>query len=101
MNHQEMIESLIKSPNCKSFNSSAALIEIALRRNEGQLGNRGSFSVKTGTHTGRSPKDRYLVDDTSVSAAIEWGTINQPMSPADFDSLFSTTIKTLASKEIP
>jgi len=100
MNHQEMIESLIKSPNCKSLNSNSALIEIALRRNEGQLSNRGAFSVKTGTHTGRSPKDRYLVDDPSLSDAIEWGAINQPMSPTDFDVLFSATIKALASKEI-
>lgn len=73
MNHQEMIETLLKSPNCTSLNSGAALIEKALLRNEGQLSNRGSFTVKTGTHTGRSPKDRYLVDEPSISAAIEWG----------------------------
>ena len=99
MNHQEMIETLVKSPNCKSLNSISGLIELALQRNEGQLSDRGSFSVKTGTHTGRSPKDRYLVDEPLISAAIEWGTINQPMSPTDFDSLFSATIKALASKE--
>ena len=99
MNHQEMIETLVKSPNCKSLNSNAGLIELALQRNEGQLSDRGSFSVKTGTHTGRSPKDRYLVDDPSISAAIEWGTINQPMSSTDFDLLFYATIKALGSKE--
>jgi hypothetical protein len=47
MNHQEMIETLLKSPNCTSLNSGAALIEKALLRNEGQLSNRGSFTVKT------------------------------------------------------
>ena len=43
--------------------SPASLIEIAIRRNEGNLSSTGAFSVKTGKFTGRSPDDKYIVDD--------------------------------------
>ena len=71
-----------------------------MERGEGKLSNRGAFTVSTGAHTGRAPKDRYLVDHPSMNAAIEWGAINQPMSPSDFDTLFQGTIQRLASKQI-
>lgn len=38
-----------------------ALIEEALKRSEGTLGKGGSFLVTTGKHTGRSPKDKFVV----------------------------------------
>lgn len=100
MNHKELIESLESSSKCISFKSSAGVIEKALERGEGKLSNRGAFTVSTGAHTGRAPKDRYLVDHPSMNAAIEWGAINQPMSPSDFDTLFQGTIQRLASKQI-
>ncbi|NHX27398.1 phosphoenolpyruvate carboxykinase (ATP), partial [Escherichia coli] len=38
-----------------------ALVEAALKRDEGTLGNGGAFLVTTGEHTGRSPKDKFVV----------------------------------------
>ena len=43
-----------------------ALIQEALKRDEGTLGNGGAFLVSTGAYTGRSPKDKHVVRTPSV-----------------------------------
>jgi len=63
-----------------------ALIEAALRRDEGRLGLGGTFLVSTGMHTGRSPRDKFVVRTPSVEDTIWWDN-NRPMEPADFDRL--------------
>ncbi len=66
----------------------AALVELALARGEGQLTDTGALVAYTGTHTGRAPKDRYLVAEASSKSQIAWGSINRPMEEAVFDRLF-------------
>src|SRR6267154_1024066 len=39
------------------------LYEHAIRRGEGEVGAGGSFVARTGIHTGRSPKDKYFVEE--------------------------------------
>ena len=63
-----------------------ALIEAALKRDEGTLGKGGAFLVTTGTHTGRSPKDKFVVRTPSVEDSIWWEN-NAPMDAASFDVL--------------
>ena len=63
-----------------------ALIEAALRRGEGELGRGGAFLVSTGKHTGRSPKDKFVVQDASVRDTIWWEN-NPPMQPDAFERL--------------
>src|SRR5437879_5794140 len=64
--------------------SPAALTEMAIARGEGLLGSRGALAVRTGSRTGRSPQDRYLVAEASVRDEIWWGPVNRPMEPAGF-----------------
>ena len=48
------------------------LIELAIQRNEGILSRTGALAVKTGKFTGRSPDDRYIVDDVNTHNLIDW-----------------------------
>ncbi len=63
-----------------------ALIEAALKRDEGELGRGGTILVSTGAFTGRSPKDKFVVRTPDVEADIWWEN-NQPMAPDAFDRL--------------
>jgi phosphoenolpyruvate carboxykinase (ATP) len=65
-----------------------ALIEAALKRGEGTLGRGGAFLVTTGKHTGRSPKDKFVVRTPSVEHTIWWDN-NKPMTPEAFDRLYA------------
>ena len=67
--------------------SPAALYEHAIRRNEGRLSDRGALVTTTGKHTGRAPKDRFLVVDPAEHARIDWGAVNQEMNADTFDRL--------------
>ncbi|GBQ26974.1 phosphoenolpyruvate carboxykinase (ATP) [Gluconacetobacter azotocaptans] len=53
-----------------------ALTEIAIRRHEGSLSSGGALMVRTGLHTGRSVRDKFIVDEPGVSPDIWWGEIN-------------------------
>jgi phosphoenolpyruvate carboxykinase (ATP) len=65
----------------------AALVEQALTRGEGLLTERGALAAYTGSKTGRSPKDRYLVQEPSTQGQVCWGPINRPMEPPVFGRL--------------
>ena len=65
----------------------AALVEHALAKGEGQLAAHGPLVVETGKFTGRSVKDKYIVRDAGTEDNIFWGAINQPMSEEHFAAL--------------
>jgi phosphoenolpyruvate carboxykinase (ATP) len=67
--------------------SPATLVETALARGEGLLTDTGAFVAYTGAHTGRSPRDRFLVAEASSKAQLAWGSVNRPMEEAVFDRL--------------
>ncbi len=65
-----------------------ALYEHALRRGEAILGAEGQLVVETGEHTGRSPKDKFFVQEPSSERHIDWGESNRAISEERFDALF-------------
>ncbi len=76
------------------------LYEHAVRRQEGVIGLGGSFVVNTGRHTGRSPRDKYIVSDAGTKDAVDWGAINQPIDAAKFDSLQQRMLAYMQGREL-
>ncbi|WP_347312426.1 phosphoenolpyruvate carboxykinase [Defluviimonas sp. SAOS-178_SWC] len=84
---QRLEDQGIAGPAHVSYNlNEAALVEAAIKRGEGTLGQGGAFLVSTGKHTGRSPKDKFVVRTPSVEDTIWWEN-NAPMAPEAFDRL--------------
>jgi len=76
------------------------MIDLAVLKNEGILTSTGALSVKTGKYTGRSPDDRYIVDDDETHNKVDWGKVNHPFPEEKFDRLFEKMKKHLEGKEI-
>ncbi|NIZ10496.1 phosphoenolpyruvate carboxykinase [Pseudooceanicola sp. HF7] len=75
-----------------------ALIEAALKRDEGTLGKGGTFLVTTGKYTGRSPKDKHVVNTPDVADHIWWEN-NAEMSPEGFDALHADMLAHMKGKD--
>lgn len=75
------------------------LIEKALERNEGTLSANGALTVTTGSRTGRSPKDRFIVKDDTTESTINWGEINQPIEEEQFHKLWERAVAHINKRE--
>jgi len=64
------------------------LVEHAIGRQEGTLASNGALCIRTGKYTGRSPKDKFIVDEPSIHDEIDWNTVNVPISIEKFDLLY-------------
>ena len=69
-----------------------SLIEETIKNGEGIIGPRGATIVDTGKFTGRSPKDKYIVDEPSSSDKIWWGSVNKKIDEKIFDELYQSVI---------
>jgi phosphoenolpyruvate carboxykinase (ATP) len=77
-----------------------ALYEAAVRNREGVISAGGALVVETGKHTGRSPRDKFVVDEPSTSAHVWWGDINQPISEDRYEALRERVMAHLAEREV-
>ena len=68
---------------------STELVQAAIRKGEGQLADMGPFVAVTSPHTGRSPKDKFVVAEASSERDIDWGAVNQKLSSESFDTLLA------------
>ena len=76
------------------------IMDLIMEKNEGILTANGSVAVKTGKYTGRSPDDRFIVDDEQTHTTVDWGKINHPFPGDKFDKLFEKMKRHLEDKEI-
>ena len=72
----------------------AALYERALAAGEGRLTATGPLVVETGEHTGRSPSDKFVVEDDESRDTVWWGSVNQPVARAHTRDSSSTSSPT-------
>jgi len=78
----------------------AELVEIALKRGEGILAANGALVSETGARTGRSPKDKFTVDDARTHGVVDWGKVNKPFAPEKFGALLERVVEHLKSREL-
>ena len=65
--------------------SPSELIEKSLSLNEGILTDTGALLITTGKRSGRSPNDRFIVDNSATSNSVDWGDVNRPFSEEKFN----------------
>src|SRR5687767_8395891 len=75
------------------------LYREAIRRGEAELSADGALVAYTGQHTGRSPKDKFIVRDQNTDAVVWWNA-NQPMVPEAFDRLHADFIAHVAERDL-
>ena len=80
--------------------SVSQLVEHTLARQEGILGENGAVFVKTGKYTGRSPKDKFIVDEPSIHDEIDWNGVNVPISVEKFDQLYKKALAYMQGKDL-
>jgi len=78
--------------------SAPQLYEEAIRRGEARLGAQGPLIVNTGKYTGRSPNDKFIVEDAETKPNVWWGKVNKGISPAAFDALHDRVLAHLANR---
>jgi len=79
--------------------TTSLLYSHALKRGDGRLAEGGPLVVDTGTFTGRSPKDKFLVDEPSSTDRIWWGEVNQKLAESNFDKLRDKATSHLAQAD--
>jgi phosphoenolpyruvate carboxykinase (ATP) len=91
----------IENPERVYWNlSTPALYEEAVRRHEGTIAQQGPIVFQTGRHTGRSPKDKFIVANPESEGDIWWGSVNQRFDAERFDRLHRRMLAYLNGKEV-
>ncbi|HPT62355.1 MAG TPA: phosphoenolpyruvate carboxykinase (ATP), partial [Bacillota bacterium] len=76
------------------------LVEHAVMRGEGKLAANGALTVLTGKYTGRSPNDKFIVDESSLNGKVMWGEVNKPFPPDKFERLYNRLLAYLQGKDL-
>ena len=77
-----------------------SLYEAAVRRREAHLATGGALLATTGEHTGRSPRDKFIVRDELTDSTVDWGAVNQEMAPDVFERLHRRMMAYLQGREL-
>ena len=77
---------IVHHPHVFHNPSRAELVKHAILNDEGLLTNDGALMALTGQYTGRSPNDKYIVNN-HTRTDLWWGDVNQQISPESFNRL--------------
>ena len=79
--------------------STSQLYTAAIKRGDGRLAEGGPLAVDTGRFTGRSPQDKFVVDEPGSRDRIWWGDVNHPLDEDRFDGLRAKVVAYLNEQE--
>jgi len=91
---------LLAQKNVQRNLTTPKLVEAALINREGVLSSRGALVSETGKRTGRSPKDKFTVKDSITENKVDWGSVNLPFAPEEFDALYDRVLEYLQAKQV-
>jgi len=77
-----------------------ALYAESVRNREGLIAHLGPYVVRTGQHTGRSPRDRFMVKEPSSDDKVWWGKENRPFDVDRFEALYYRILAYLQGKQL-
>ncbi|MFG6119508.1 MULTISPECIES: phosphoenolpyruvate carboxykinase (ATP) [Thalassobacillus] len=98
INQMSQLSDLLSQENVLKNLSVAQLVEKTLSRNEGVLTSTGAVRATTGTYTGRSPKDKFIVQDEISKDTVAWGPVNKPIDEDVFTRLYHKVLDYLRAK---
>ena len=78
----------------------AELYEDAVRAGDGIIAAAGPLVVRTGRHTGRSPKDKFVVREPATESRVWWGEVNQPIEEDRYAALRGRLLAHLAERDV-
>ena len=100
-NVNELINSEILKSNKVHYSLTIQeLADIAVEKERGCVSENGALCINTGTYTGRSPKDRFIVDEPLVHDHVNWNKSNVPIHTENFEKLYSKAIDYMKNKEL-
>jgi phosphoenolpyruvate carboxykinase (ATP) len=100
VDHAKDLSALLSQATVHRNLAPAQLVEAALQRGETRLCANGAIVGETGTRTGRSPKDKFIVKDAVTADKVNWGSVNQPFSADQFDALYTRVLEYLKGRDL-
>ncbi len=76
------------------------LINDAVEKEGAKVSSTGALMIDTGIFTGRSPKDKFFVNQDPSNKYIAWGDINHKVSKEVYEDLLKNSKKQLSNKDI-
>jgi phosphoenolpyruvate carboxykinase (ATP) len=76
----------------------AALYEDAIVSGDSELTSTGAIAAMSGAKTGRSPKDKRIVESSSTRDQVWWGPVNTPLERESFLANRKRAIEFLAAQ---
>ncbi|MBM7554769.1 phosphoenolpyruvate carboxykinase (ATP) [Thalassobacillus pellis] len=99
INQMSQLNELLSQENALKNLSVPQLVEKILFRSEGALTATGAVRATTGTYTGRSPKDKFIVRDEVSEETVDWGPVNQSIEEDVFTNLYHKVLKYLSARD--
>ena len=96
----ESIRALVSGPQVHRNLPVSQLIETSLLRGEGRLASNGAIVAYTGARTGRSPRDKFTIDDENTHSSVDWGRVNQPFPSDKFDALLERVTRHMSERDL-
>lgn len=94
------MQRLTEGPNVHRNLSTPHLVETAIARGEASLASNGALVALTGARTGRSPRDKFIIEDDTTRDTIHWGKVNQPFPPERFQAILDRVKRHMSERDL-